>query len=117
MAKPVRKPPSPSDSKDPRATEYFFADLHEQLSKVNSRAYDIPSIAAGATATFTITVVGALAGKAQQVAYGLPATGWNDNLQVTARVSADNEVTLSVHNPTGGAIDIGSATYSARVFP
>lgn len=117
MAKAPRKPPSPSDSKDPRALEYFFADLFDQLNKVNSRTYDLPSIAAGATATFTITVAGALAGKAQQVAYGLPTTGWNDNLQVTARVSADDEVTVSVHNPTGGAIDIGSATYSARVFP
>ncbi len=116
MPKLVRKPPSPSDYQDPRSLEYFFADLYELLNKAGARTYDLPSISAGNTATFTITVKGAVPGQAQQVAYGLPDS-WDTSLQVTAWVSAADTVTLSVLNPTGGSIDMAEATYSARVFP
>ena len=116
MAKQVRKPPSPADHQDPRAREYFDADVYDQLRMANKKTVDLPSINAGATATFTITVAGALADEGQTVEYGLPG-GWNSGLQVTAWVSADNTVTVAVHNTTGAPIDLGAGTYSARVHP
>lgn len=118
MAKPVRKPPSPSDSKDPRATEYFFADLYEQHRMVGSRTYDLPSISGGAQATFDITVAGALPDKQMTVdGPSLPST-WNTGLTIDdAYISAADTVTVVVRNKTGGSIDMGSATYSVRVRP
>jgi len=117
MAVPVRKPPGPSDSQDPRATEYFFKDLHDQSKRVGTVTVDLASIPAGGKASITIPVNGALAGKQQTVEYGLPET-WNDDLDITAVfVSANDTVTMVVKNRTGGAIDMGSATYSARVRP
>lgn len=114
MAKQVRIPPGLSQN--PRDTEAFFKDLHDQHKLVGVRTFDLPSIAAGAVTTFTITVNGAKANKQQTVEWGLPSN-WNTGLFVNAFVSADNTVTLCIYNPTGGAIDMGSATYSVRVRP
>ncbi len=116
MAKQIRKPPSPSDYADPRAREYFDADVHDQLRMANTATVDLPNLTAGATTTFTIPVKGALADEAQTVVYGLPS-GWNSGLQVTAWVSANDVVTIAVHNTTGGAINMGSGLYSVRVQP
>ena len=117
MAQAVRKPPSPSDNRDPRALETFFDELYRQNVMVGTRTFDLPSINAGAQTTFTITVNGAKANKQQTVEYGLPSN-WNTSLQVSAAfVSADNEVTMVIRNPSGGSIDMGSATYSVRVRP
>lgn len=117
MAKPVRKPPSPSDQKDPRATEYFFQDLHDQGHMVGTRVFDLPSIIAGGITSFTVTVKGALPDQAHTIEYGLPS-GWNDNLVVASvRVSAADTVKFNILNPTGGSIDMASGTYSVRVRP
>ena len=117
MAKQVRKPPSISDELNPRSREAFDRDLHDQHKLVGIRTFDLPSIIAGGITTFTITVNGALADQQQTVEYGLPAN-WNTNLVVASCfVSADNTVTFAIFNPTGGAIDFGSATYSVRVRP
>jgi hypothetical protein len=97
--------------------EYFLNDLHEQHVLVGVRTVDLPSVAAGAQTTMTITVNGAKADRQQTVEYGLPSN-WNTSLIVaSAFVSADNTVTLVIRNPTGGAIDMGAATYSVRVRP
>lgn len=117
MAKAVRKPPSPSDYQDPRAREYFDADVYEQHRLVGTRTYDLPSLNAATAATFTVTVKGALADQGQTVEYGLPSN-WNTGLIVAGCfVSADDTVTFVIYNPTGGAIDQASGTYSARVRP
>lgn len=117
MAKRVRKPPGPADHQDPRALEYFFQDLYDQHAFVGEQTVDLPSLGAGAQTAFTILVNGARPGKQQTVEYGLPPT-WNQSLQVSAVfVSAENTVTFVVRNPTGGSIDMGSATYSVRVRP
>ena len=117
MAKAVRKPPGPADNRDPRAREYFDAELYDQHRLVGTRTIDLASIASGAQSSFTITVNGAKADKQQTVEYGLPSN-WNTGLSIdSAFVSADNTVTLVVDNPTGSPIDMGSATYSVRVRP
>lgn len=117
MAKPVRKPPSPSDAKNSRSEEYFFTDLHDQHRMVGERVFDLPNLSSATATTFTVTVKGALPDEGQTVEYGLPST-WNANLQVAAvYVSAADTVTFVIYNPTGGAINMGSATYSVRVRP
>lgn len=117
MAKQVRKPPSPSDANDPRAREYFDLDLFDQHRLVGTKTVDLASIPAGAQSSITITVNGALADTRQTVEYGLPSN-WNTGLSISsAYVSAADTVTLIVRNHTGGAIDMPSATYSARVRP
>ncbi|MDH4235619.1 MAG: hypothetical protein OEW25_01980 [Nitrospira sp.] len=113
----MRQPPGVADSNDPRALEYFHRDLYDQHRLRGTRTFDLPNLTAGAQTTFTITVNGAKANQQQTVEYGLPAT-WNTSLVVGAAfVSADDTVTLAIYNPTGGAIDMGSATYSVRVRP
>lgn len=84
---------------------------------VGTRTIDLPSVASGAQTSFTVTVPGARADKQQTVEYGLPAA-WNTGLRIdSAFVTADDTVTIVVGNPTGGAINMGSATYSVRVRP
>ncbi len=117
MAKRARKPPSPSDQQDPRAREYFDQDLYDQHAMVGERVYDIPNLGTATATTFTVTVKGALPDKAQTVEYGLPSN-WNANLILAGVfVSAADEVTFVVYNPTGGSINQASGTYSARVRP
>lgn len=117
MAKRVRKPPSPSDHQDPRAREYFDQDVYDQHSLVGERVYDIPNLGIATATTFTVTVKGALPDKGQTVEYGLPSS-WNANLIIAGVfVSAVDEVTFVVYNPTSGAINQTSGTYSVRVRP
>ena len=117
MAKAVRQPPGVSDNQNFRAREAFDQEVWEQNRFVGTRTIDLASIASGAQSSFTITVNGAKADKQQTVEYGLPSN-WNTGLSIdSAFVSADNEVTLVIGNPTGSPIDMGSATYSVRVRP
>jgi hypothetical protein len=76
-----------------------------------SATYDAPSIAIGGTTTTTITVTGAALGDFARVSFGVSLAG----LTATAYVSASNTVTVVLHNPTAGAIDLASTTIRARV--
>lgn len=117
MAKLVRRPPGPADYQDPRAREYFDADLYEQNRLAGERTYDLPNLGTVTATTFTVTVAGALPDHGQTVEYGLPSN-WNANLIVAGVfVSAADTVTFVIYNPTGGSINQASGTYSARVRP
>lgn len=117
MAVPVRQPPSVTESQNFRAREEFDRQLWEQHRLVGTQTVDLPNLTAGAQTSFTVSVPGARADKQQTVEYGLPST-WNAGLRIdSAYVSADDTVTIVVGNPTGGAINMGSATYSVRVRP
>lgn len=116
MAKQVRRPPGPSDYKDPRAREYFDKDLYDQNALVGSVTFDLPSIAAGSISTITIPVNGALKDKGHTVEFGLPSN-WNTSLIPYAYVSNDDQVTIVVRNPTGSPIDQASGLYAVRVRP
>jgi hypothetical protein len=84
---------------------------------VGSRTFDLPNLGSATATTFTVPVSGAQPDKGQTVEYSLPSS-WNANLQVSAvYVSAADTVTFVIYNPTGGAINMGSATYSVRVRP
>lgn len=118
MSVPIRKPPSPSDYKDPRSLEYFFNDLYDQHRMAGSRTFDLPSISGGAQTTFDITVAGALPDKQMEVSPPSLPSNWNTGLTIDdVFISAADTVTVVVRNKTGGSIDMGSATYRVRVRP
>lgn len=117
MAQAVRTPPGSSDWKDFRAWVYFFIDLFAQNRMWGEAVVDLPSIAAGGKASFTIRVDGAIPGKAQTIEYGLPPTWDTDLIMSSVFVSATDTVTMVVRNPTGASIDMPSATYGVRVRP
>lgn len=77
-----------------------------------SAVINFGSISAGAVATATITVTGAVAGDCVKV--GVPAA-FNAGLMWSEHVTAADTVTLRVYNTTGGAIDPASGTFKATV--
>lgn len=115
MAEPLRQPPAVSENKDPRSWEYFYKDLYDHLVLVGRRTLDVASIAAGGKQTFTITVTGCRPNKGQTVQVGLPSS-INADLLPWGFVSANDEVTVVLRNPTGSPIDPPSAEYAARVM-
>ena len=115
MAQPIRRPPGPADEKNPRAQEYFNHELYQALRLVGTATVDVGSISAGAIATFTITVTGALADKQQTVHLG-PPSAIEAGLVWAGFVSAADTVTVRVHNTTGSPIDPAEAVWGARVM-
>lgn len=115
MAKPVRKTPSVSESKDFRAREYFDNSVESMLKIVGETTVDVGPIAAGGYGMFTVSVPGAKANQGQTVQVGLPS-----NFPVTllpyAYVSADDIVTVILKNHTGSTIDPPNGLYGARVM-
>lgn len=69
-------------------------------------AWDPASIAAGATETTSVTLVGALPG--DEVTAGLSVD--LQGMVLNAHVSAANTVTAVLFNPTGAAVDLASGT-------
>lgn len=116
MALAHRRPPAISELKDFRAREQFDEDTYWFGSLVGTTTVDVGSIAAGAVATFTITVAGAKADQQQQVCLG-PPSAIEANLMWCGVVSADDTVTVRLYNPTGSPIDPASATWGAWVRP
>lgn len=116
MAKRIRRAPGVAEAKDFRAREAFDQGLEDLLKLVGSRTYNVPSISAGGTETFTITVTGCRADEGQTVQLGLPSTV-STSLVPWGYVSADDTVTVVFYNPTGSPINPDSATYSVRVMP
>ena len=116
MAIPIRKPPGPADQQNARAQEYFQQDVYQALRLVGTTTVDLGSISAGAVTTLTITVTGARIGKAQTVQVAAPSA-IEAGLVWCGVVSADDTVTVRVHNTTGGAINPVEATWGCRVMP
>lgn len=106
-----RQPPRTGD----RETERYFEDLYQLLAHYGERTIELGSISAGTVATFTMTVTGAKV-NAGQVIIGAPGT-LEANLLWCGHVTADDEVTVRVYNPTGSPIDPASGTWSARWIP
>jgi hypothetical protein len=73
---------------------------------------DAPSIASGAAyQSAAITVTGAAFGDAVAAGCSIDIAG----LQLTARITAADTVKFTLSNSTGGAVDLGSATYTISV--
>jgi len=91
--------------------EYRYL-TRKQLTFTGSATYDAPSIAAGASATTTVTVTGAALGDfVSAISLGVSSAG----LVITGYVSAANTVTVVLYNPTGAAVDLASTLLAAEV--
>jgi hypothetical protein len=75
-----------------------------------SATYDPGSIASMGVATTTVTATGAVLGDIAQCSFSLALGG----LMASAEVSAADTVTVTLFNPTGGAINLGSGTLRVR---
>jgi hypothetical protein len=100
---------NPGKMMTPERTKQQLDALRTAFS--GSAALTWGSIAAGASATQTITVAGAATG--DRVILGLPAGGVTAGLIPTCWVSSANTVTVRLTNITGGGITPAAATYSA----
>lgn len=79
-----------------------------------SATWDPPSIAAGAFAVSTgITVGGSRPGDTVRVIPPAALTG----LVATGEVTANDTVQIALFNPTGGAVDLASGSWTVRVTP
>lgn len=79
-------------------------------------AHDAGSIAAHGEETFTATVTGVLVAGANIAVVSTP-TNYQAELITTANVTADDVVTVRIHNTdNGGSIDPPSATFSIGVI-
>lgn len=75
-----------------------------------STTYDPPSLADGATTTTTVTVTGARSGDPVTVRFTNAAP---DGYTITGEVTADDTVTVTFANNSGGASDLASGTLTA----
>jgi hypothetical protein len=75
---------------------------------------DFPNILAGAIASLTVTVTGAVVG--DTVALGAPDS-IEAGLMWSGYVSAANTVTIRLHNTTGIAVNPAPATWKASIIP
>jgi hypothetical protein len=109
------KCPRPPRGNDPDDLADFLEQVERQLTLVGSRTLDVGSILAGAVGTFTIPVIGCKVNQDQTVAISAPSA-LATNLLWCGCVTANDEVTVRVYNPTGSSIDPASGTWGARVF-
>lgn len=90
-------------------------DPHSQyLREVGaySGAWNPASVAVGASTSTTVAVTGATLGMHALASLSISLAG----LVLTAHVSSAGNVTAVLHNPTGGAVDLGAATLRINVF-
>jgi hypothetical protein len=73
--------------------------------------WDPPSIAAGGTTQVNVTVPGARPGDFVQAAYTLATSG----IVFLAQIGAQDTVTVTLWNRSGGAVDLGPGTVRVRV--
>lgn len=81
------------------------------LVRKTSVTWDPANLITGASDTKIVTAKGAQAGDLVKVSFSLPLQG----VLLTGEVTADNEVTATAYNPTGGAVNLGSGTLGVWV--
>lgn len=88
------------------------ASPEPDFSGAGSKTHDWPSIAAGASATTTVTVTGAAVGDGKTYSAHM-TTGWG-GLVASAEPTAANTVTVTARNLTASAIDLASDTLTVN---
>ena len=92
---------------------YGLPDLrHGRRDMTAEQAWDPPSIAAGASAQTNVTVPGARPGDFVQAAYSLSTSG----IVFLAQIGAQDTVTVTAWNRSGGAVDLNAGTVRVRVL-
>jgi hypothetical protein len=101
---------------DPRhapALLYGLPDLRIGVRElVAEQAWDPASIAAGASAQTNVTVSGARPGDFVQAAFSLSTSG----VVFLAQIGAQDTVTVTAWNRSGGAVDLNAGTVRVRVL-
>jgi hypothetical protein len=100
---------------DPRhapALLYGLPDLRHGAREIMAeQPWDPPSIAAGGTTQVNVTVSGARPGDFVQAAYSLSTSG----VVFLAQIGAQDTVTVTAWNRSGGAVDLNAGTVRVRV--
>lgn len=78
----------------------------------NTQTVDLPSIANNETYTSDLVVTGVEVGDFVEVVP--PVSSVTAQLLCTAVATATNQITLIVHNSSGGAVDLGSASFKFK---
>ena len=97
------------------ALYYTFTNLIDAVNKrlSGSDVWNPASLAAGATATKTVTVTGAVSGDTVLVGFtSITTAGW----QISGQVTAADTVTVTLTNQTGGTVDLPSGTVNVDVW-
>lgn len=91
---------------------YGLPDLRHGARELRAElAWDPPSIAAGATTPINVPLTGARPGDFVQAAFTLATSG----VVFLAQVGAQDLVTVTAWNRTGGAVDLGAGTVRVRL--
>jgi len=101
---------------DPRHLSMWRNEIYRMFNLVGATTDTPGLIAAGAIGTLTVTVTGCLADKNQTVHVGAPAAV-PAGLTWSGYVSANDTVTIRLHNVTASPITPASLTWTVRVFP
>ncbi|MGG5820501.1 phage tail fiber protein [Falsiroseomonas sp. HW251] len=101
---------------DPRhspALLYGLPDLpHGRRELIAEQAWDPPSIVAGGSAQTNVSVPGARPGDFVQAAYSLSTSG----VVFLSQIGAQDVVTVTAWNRSGGAVDLNPGTVRVRVL-
>jgi len=98
-----------------RALDYIFSEILALLNKryTGTAAWNPGSISNGAQSSTNVTVTGAAVGDPAFAGFSpITAAGW----VVSAVVTAENTVKVTLVNHTGGAVDLASGTVTAIVW-
>lgn len=78
------------------------------------KVFDLPSIAAGASTTFTMVSGDGALGQVGDWVDAVSASIATGGLVLSGEFTATNTITVTAQNPTAGAIDMASATFYAK---
>ena len=96
------------------SNKYWFANHPSGRVLAASKAQNLAEIADGDEEAFEITCTGAALG---DIVLGCSSSLDIIDLGVTAQVTAANTITVTVLNNSGGALNLGEATFRALVLP
>lgn len=99
-------------------TDMFLSVYRQLIDKFPeaSKTFDPGSISAGAVTTTTVTVPGASVGDVALASHSDNATTDADLVEISAKVTATNTVTVFFRNTSGSPIDLDSGVLRALVI-
>ena len=115
---PVERPTKNSQeaAEDQRQLAQWREQIYRMFNFVGTVTGSPGLIGAGAVGTLNVSVIGCFADQNQTVEIGAPSA-IDAGLTWCGFVSANDVVTIRIHNGTGGGITPASLTWNARVTP
>lgn len=115
----IGKLPTDTDAHLVRALTDMFLSVYKQLVEKfpeSSKTYDPASIASGAVISTTVTVPGASVGDVALASHSDSSTANADQLEISAKVTASDTVTVFFRNNYSSAVDLASGTLRVVVI-